>query len=449
MAMASANPAPHQPVHSRRYAAYVLGLLLLINTFSYADRNLFSILIPAIKAEFGATDTVLGLIGGPGFVVSFVLLAMPFARLADRWSRRGVLLIAGAIWSFASAACGLAGNVLQLGVARLMVGAGEAGGLPPSQSLVSELYEDRKRASALGVLSSGTYFGLVLGLFGGAAVAAAWGWRVAFIALALPVIPLVILLWFTGPRRGQPVGSVAASEGGMLRNARKFWQIPSFRLLACAQGVFNIFGYAGAIWLPAYFMRSHGLTVVEAGAWLGLGAAAGGVLGSFAGGLLSDRLRSRGESWQLRVPAIGLLIAFPLFVAMFTLPGGASLQIAGRVVPVVALLCVFTGFFSALWAAPTFAAAARLVPATDRSQANALLLVIINVIGSAMGPLLAGIVSDSLNVHFGAEALRYSLLLMSLLTLVGGGLFWWASSHFPRDLERRAQQEAAGLQPAN
>ncbi len=419
----------------RGYALYILVLLLLINTLSYADRHLFSILIPAIKAEFGASDALMGLIAGPGFIVAYVLFSMPMAQWADRWSRRGVLALASTLWSIATAACGAAANVATLAAARFVVGVGEAGGLPPSQSMIAGLFDERRRSGALGVLASATYFGLALGLLGGAALASTLGWRGAFVALAAPGIPLALLLWLTGPRRGAaPARTMAPPRQSMLATLRQCWRIPSLRLLAIGVGVFNIFGYAGAIWMPAYFMRSHGMSVIAAGAWLGLGAALGGIVGSLTSGWLVDRLRVRDERWQLRVPALGFVFAFPLLALMFMLPGGVAVQLGGQSVPLVAPLSLVTGFLSALWAGPSFGAAARLVPAHLRAQATAMLVVIINIIGSALGPVAAGIVSDLLTARLGEEALRYSLLSMSVLALAGGALFWRAAVRYPVDL---------------
>ena len=423
------------------YRLYILLLLLALNTLSYADRHLFSILIPAIKAEFDVNDSTLGLIGGPGFIVSYVLCSFPFARLADRWSRRGVLTLAATLWSAATAACGLAANAVQLAAARFAVGIGEAGGLPPSQSILASLYDERRRSGAMGVLASGTYFGVLVGLLGGAAIAQHWGWRAAFITLALPGLPLALLLWFTGPRR--KVAAVAPAppidrKDSLVAAVRHCWSIPSLRLLAIGVGVFNIFGYAGAVWMPAFFMRSHGMTMVEAGSWLGLGAAIGGITGSMASGMIVDRLRRFGEHWQLRLPAFAFLLSFPLSLVMFTLPGGTALYLAGLAVPGVALIGVINGGLVACWAGPSFSAAARLVQPAYRSQAVAMLVVIINVIGSVFGPMLGGAVSDMLTARFGEESLRVSLLMMSVLVVLGGAFMWRASSHYPLDLQRAA-----------
>jgi MFS family permease len=432
------------------YALYVLALLLAINALSYADRHVFSVLIPAIKSEFGATDSLLGLIGGPGFIVSYVLFSMPLARLADRWSRRGVLMMSATLWSAATAACGAAGGMAQLAASRFVVGIGEAGGLPPAQSMLADLFDERRRSGAMGVLSSATYIGVVLGLTGGAAIAAMWGWRWAFYALAIPGFPLALLLWLTGPRRVKAPKTLKSAPGESLwASTRRFWAIPSLRLLAIGVGTFNIFGYAAAVWKPAFFMRSHGMTMVEAGTWLGIGAAIGGVTGSMLSGFIVDRLRLRGEVWQLRVPAIAFLLAFPLFMMMYLLPGGASIRVASLHVPGVALLSILTGMMSAMWAGPAFGAAARLVKPDQRAQATAMLVVIINVIGSAFGPVLGGVVSDLLIGRFGADSLRISLMSMSVLTMLGGWLFWRAANHYPNDLARAARGDVPAYPQAH
>ncbi|AXB80317.1 MFS transporter [Novosphingobium sp. P6W] len=427
--------APHVKDRSRSYPLYILVLLLLLNTLSAADRHLFSILIPAIKSEFRASDGLLGLIGGPGFIVSYVLCSMPLARLADRWSRRGVVALSAMLWSGATAACGLTANIGQLAAARMVVGVGEAGGLPPSQAMLASLFGERRRSAVMGALASGTHFGLVVGLLGGAAIASLWGWRAAFFCLAIPGFPLALLLWFTGPgpKDTAVIGSRAPSLG-VWAALRQCWAIRSLRLLAIGVGTFNIFGYAGAVWMPTFFMRSHGMSAVQAAAWLGLGAAVGGIAGSLASGMAADRLLRFGPQWQLRLPAIAFLLAFPINIAVFTLPGGTGFSLAGLHVPGVACLSVLNAFLLASWAGPAFAAAARLVQPSMRAQATAMIVVVINVIGSTVGPSLGGLVSDLLAGLAGAESLRLGLLAMSSLTVAGGLVLWRAAAHYPSDL---------------
>lgn len=418
------------------YSVYVLMLLLMINTFSYADRHIFSILIPDIKADFGVSDSVLGLISGPGFILSYVLFTLPLARWGDQWSRRGVVAISAALWSMASAACGVATTIVQMASARVLVGVGEAGAMPSSQAMVSGMFSERTRARALGVLTSSTYIGMLVGLTGGAAIAGVWGWRAAFVALSLPGALLAIVLWLSGPGQEKHATPSSTEKGQIswLAAIRLFCATPSLRYLALGVGVFNIFGYAGATWLPAFLVRSHGLSVVETGLWMGVGSAVGGVVGSLISGILVDISRRHDEIWQLRIPAIGLLLTFPLTVTTFLLTGGLTLELFGFAIPVVVFLMLCTSFLSALWAAPAYGAIARLIPPQQRAQAAGIMIVIINVVGSMLGPPVAGIVSDILGREFHGDSMRYSLLSMSVLILVGGLLTWKASAHYRRDL---------------
>lgn len=288
----------------------------------------------------------------------------------------------------------------------------------------------------MGVLTSSTYIGLILGIAGGAALANIWGWRWAFIILAAPGLPCALLLYLIVPgNRRRPAASDAPS-GSIVRTIRECWRIPSLRLLAIGIGTFNIFAYAGAVWMPAYFIRSHGMSLMQAGAWLGIGAAAGGFIGSLASGRIVDAFRGHDEAWQLRVPALGFILSLPLYMMILLLPGGSATMIAGHAVPNVALLSLVTAFFSAGAIGPAFGAIARLVPADRRAQATAFVVVIINVMGSMFGPLIAGLVSDGLTAQLGEEALRYSLLSMSALVFLGGWLLWRGSSHYLLDVNR-------------
>ncbi|WP_097092324.1 MFS transporter [Novosphingobium sp. Chol11] len=426
---AIAESTTGRPSHSRSYAFYMLVLLLLASTLSNADRHVLSVLLPSIKADFGLSNSMLGLIAGPVFIVPYVLFTMPLARLADRWSRRSVLAGAVFVWSVAAAACGMAVQTWQLVSARLVVGMGEAGGGPASQSLVATLF-DKRRNLAMGVLASGIYCGIVVGLTGGAAIAEAAGWRMAFLALAAPGLPLALLIWWTGPTRLRKVAAAAPAGPKAVGVFARCIRIRSLILLALGMGTFNIYGYGAATWMPSYFVASHGMSMIEAGAWMGVGAACGGVVGSIASGAIVETLIPCHKSWQLRIPALGLLLSWPLSLIVFTLPGGTALHIGSYPVPAVALLSIVTSFLTSLWMGPSYAALARLVPADLRAQTIGLLAVVINIMGSLFGPPIAGLVSDLLAARFGLESLRYSLLTMSGLILIGGLTVWRAASHY-------------------
>jgi MFS family permease len=405
----------------------------MASTLSNADRHVLSVLLPSIKREFGLSDGVIGLIAGPVFIVPYVLFTMPLARLADRWSRRSVLAGAIAFWSVATGICGLAANAWVLMLGRLTVGMGEAGGSPPSQSLVASLFSKR-RSLAMGVLASGTYFGVLAGVAGGAAVADQWGWRAAFLVLAAPGIPLALLIWLTGPRRRKQIDVQTPAQGSVLSVLHRCFRIRSLVLLSLGMGIYVIYGYAAAIWLPSYFILSHGMSMTEAGMWLGIGAAAGGITGSLASGAIVEALLPKDQRWQLWVPALGILLSVPLLVTVLLLPSGVALTLGGHDIPMVAVISVISAFLGSLWMGPSYAALARLLPLELRGQAVALLVIVINVMGSMLGPPIAGLVSDLLAAPFGDESLRYSLLSMSVLAFIGGLIVWRAASHYRAEM---------------
>ena len=415
---------------SRGYKLFVLGLLVAVNTLAYADRNLFSVLIPQIKAEFHVSDAMLGLLAGPAFVVPYIIFSIPVARLGDRWSRRGALAIAASLWGLASAASGLVTSFFQLAIARLFVGAGEAGAMPTSQAIISGLFGPKKLAAASGALAACTYLGLIVGIAGGGYIAEAWGWRAAFIALSAPAVFIAPLLWLAAPRNQQNAGTSAdqGKDRSLVNGLAAFATNPILRNICIGVGVFHILAYAGSTWIPAYLVRSHGMTLVEAATWLGFAAAVGGFAGSVVGGVLADWGSRYGNQWRMRVPAIGQMITFPVCLALFLWPGSeSSIAIIGGVPTVMIFLTIYC-FLSALWAAPSYSTIAQLVPENEKAQALATLLVGINLIGSVAGPPLAGFLSDLLTPAAGPEALRYSLLALALMAPLGSLWLWKAAS---------------------
>lgn len=410
----------------RRYTLLVLGLLITVNTLAYADRNLFSVLIPQIKAEFAVSDAMLGILAGPAFVIPYILFSVPVARLGDRWSKGKALALAATVWGAASAACGAAGQFIHLAIARIFVGVGEAGAMPTSQAIVAELMRPERRSAASGALASCTYLGLIIGIAGGGVIASELGWRAAFVALSLPAIILAPLIWFVGSRGPARTETdyAATSEGRSLwASSKAFIAHPVLRSLCLGVGTFHILAYAGTTWIPSYFVRSHGMTLTEAATWLGFSAAIGGFAGSLGGGILADWAGGFGAHWRLRVPAIGQLIAFPVCLVLFLWPGGGEQVGLPFVVIVLTAYCLL----SALWAAPAYAAVAELVPEHERAQAIAMLLVGINLIGSIVGPPTAGILSDALTPVMGQEAMRYSLLILAMAAPLGSLWLWKAA----------------------
>ncbi len=419
--------------HSRSYLTYVLVLLTFVAILNAADRQVLAVLMPAIKAEFGASDTLLGFIAGPAVTIPHLLLGIPLARLADRWSRRKVLAIAVATWSLFNCITGIAASVTQLAVARVAVGVGESGGSPGIQSMIAELFPVSFRSTALGIYSSSQYLGVLVGMLGGAALGEILGWRTTFLWLGLPGVIMAVMCWWTLPRRGAAFVHATEADMKLAGVLRLCWQRRTLRYLALGAGAFSTFGLALATWMPSYFVRSHGMTIMEAGAWMGSLAVTGGVIGTVASGMIVDRLSRSDLRWQLRFPALGFFLVVPLYAAQLLWPAEWVYQIGGMRVPGVVLFSFPTAFLSALYPGPFFAALVSVVPAAMRSQAVAMIGIVTSIIGAGIGPLFAGAVSDYFQDIYGSDALRYALLAMTTMALIAGAMFWRAASHYANE----------------
>ena len=194
--------------YSARYRYFVLSVLLIASVFSFIDRQLMTILLEPIKAEFGASDTAMGFLSGFAFALFYAVLGLPVARLADRWSRRNVLAISMVVWSGMTALCGLAGTFWQLAILRVGVGVGEAGGTPPSHSLIASYFPPEERSTAMGIYGSGTQIGVLVGMLGGAVIAEQMGWRWAFVIFGLCYFILTCTgVWRSSVKYDQSGGS--------------------------------------------------------------------------------------------------------------------------------------------------------------------------------------------------------------------------------------------------
>jgi MFS family permease len=427
------------PGYSKAYIGYVLLISFLAMTLSFADRQLVNILLEPIKQEFGATDTQMGLLTGLAFVMCYATMSIPLARLADRSSRRNILAIAMAVWSAMTAFCGMSGNFMQLALARFGVGIGEAGGGPASYSMVADYVRPQRRSTALGILAAGAPVGILVSMYGGAVVSTHYGWRAAFLALGIPGVILALLIYLTvrEPLRGRwDPPKVAAPELSMRAVLLALWRDPATRTVALASGVTAISGFASGAWMPSFFMRVHGLSLVEAGMVLGVGGTLGGMLGGVVGGILADRLAQRHPSWQLKVAALGTLLSIPSQVAVL-LWQGPAIALGSMTLPLVVLLVPVGGFFIGFMQAPSVAAVQNLAAPHIRTQATAAFFFVSSTLGMGLGPISIGILNDLATPFAGEEAVRYSLLASLLFMLLGAFLFWRAGHFYAAAYLRR------------
>ena len=414
-------------IATRRYA---LAVLVVAYTFSFIDRQILSILLPAIKQEFLVDDWVLGFLAGSAFALFYATLGVPIAVLADRGNRRNLIAVALAVWSGMTALSGFAANIVQLTLARIGVGIGEAGLSPAAHSMIADYYPPHRRSTAMGVFTLGISLGIMIAYLAGGWVADNLGWREAFLIVGVPGLLLAIVVRFSvaEPVRGQ---SESRADDGqavtVVSVARFLFARASFVYLALGAGMASFGGYAVASFFASYLQRSHAMSLTDIGLYLGLVLGAAGGLGFAGGGFLADRLGRRGQRYALLGVAAALLIGW-----LFSLPVYLS-DNTGRVL----LLFIVPAVFSNAYLAVVLSHTQSLAGLRMRGVASALMLFILNILGLGLGPQVTGIISDVLSVSHGAESMRYALLIVVGFAMpVAAMCFVLASRTIDRDLAR-------------
>ncbi len=412
---------------SRAYANYVLAALVAVAALNIVDRHLFGLLIEPIKQELGLSDTWMGLLAGFAFAVFYTVCGLPVARWADRGERRSIIAIGLFLWSGMTALCGLSQNVLQLALARIGVGIGEAAGAPPSHSLVCDYFPPERRASALAITSMGGSLGLILALLGGGFLAERYGWRAAFVAAGLPGLGLALLVRLTvrEPVRGRFDAPRARVPQASTREALRFlFGLRAYRHLIAAGSLHSFAGIGAASWNAVFLMRVHGMSVAQAGTRLALLNASFAALGITLWGFAVDRLAARDLRWYQWLPALGTAAALPFLLGFLLWPD-----------PALAMLFLApASLFAGAWVGPGHAMHQGLARPELRATSSALALLIMNLIGLGLGPTAVGFLNELLLPRFGAEAVRYSLLLVAVASLWGAAHNLLAARTLRQDL---------------
>ena len=405
------------PYNSARARYYALGLLTVVYTFNFVDRQLLSILQESIKADLLLSDQQLGLLTGFAFALFYTVAGIPIARYADRNNRRNVVAIAIALWSFMTAISGLVQNYLQLLLARIGVGVGEAGGSPPAHSMISDIFPPERRASALAFYSMGINFGILFGFLAGGWLNEFFDWRVAFFVVGAPGIVVALFVRYTlrEPIRGlMEDRQDVATDTPFPEVLKLLWSRLSFRHLAIG-GALNAFaGYSSSNWTASFMIRSHDMSTGELGTWLALIMGVGGAIGVFWGSYIAERLAKFDVRWYMWMPTITGMICVPFMIATYVVEGAYTALIVS-IVPGI-LFNVYLGNSLAMTHA--------LVGLRMRAVASAILFFLINLIGMGLGPWGVGLLSDMLSAELGNESLRYAMLY--LLPAAMG----WSAVHF-------------------
>jgi predicted MFS family arabinose efflux permease len=388
-----------------------LALLFLVSFFNYLDRMVIAVMVEPMKRDLALSDTQLGLVSGLAFALLYATCGIPLARFADQRSRKWLLTICLAIWSTMTALTGLARNFTELFAARMAVGVGEAGCVPASHSMIGDMFPPERRALAVGIFQAGGLIGLSVGLAAAGMAAEVFGWRKALIGVGLLGLPLALLMALTmrEPERQHAVFDEENASAALAALARSR---PLVHLvIGIAIGSFATYGMAQ--WLPAFFIRSHGLSLTGVGFYGGITAGIGGVLGTLAGGWAMVHLRPRDQRWELWLPACSYLGCIPFYLTAFWVESA----ILAYGIKFFGIFIAAAGGGVALAAIQTFAEPHR------RATAVAVMMFLSSLIGLGLGPAAVGAISDALTSQFGTEALRYALMISTAFLA-------WAGLHF-------------------
>lgn len=423
--------APDAGQGARTPGGRVLAILLLAYIFNFIDRQIIGVLAIPIKADLQLSDTQLSLMGGIAFALFYSGIAIPVAWLADRRNRVNIIAVSVALWSAMTAVCGLAQNFWHLFLARMGVGIGEAGGVAPSYALISDFFPKERRARALALFSLGIPIGSALGVFFGGWIASNLDWRAAFIIVGLAGLPaaLLVKIGIREPVRGgfdTPAGEASAPAPPFLTVAKRLRRTPSFWLLSLGAASGSILGYGLIFWLPSFFNRSLGLSLQEVSWFYGSIVLVGGVIGTYLGGWLGDRVGPDTPGSYALIPAICFLVSAPVFAAGL---------FAGNHV-VTWLLFVVGQMLALAWLGPVIAAVQHIVPPNMRATASASFLFINNLIGIGFGIFFLGFMSDTMAERYGADSLRYSILYGMVFYLLSSAIYFVAAKRLGRDWYR-------------
>ncbi|MEL6978175.1 MAG: MFS transporter [Pseudomonadota bacterium] len=443
----TASPAAAAPARPQSlYSYYVVVLLTVAYCFNFIDRQIIGIVSQDLKEDLQLADWQLGLLKGFAFALLYTLAGIPIARWADRSNRVRIVSIAVATWSAFTVLCGYAQNFTQLLLARIGVGIGEAGGTPPSHSIISDYFSKEQRASALGIYSLGIPFGMMFAFIAGGWLTAEFGWRGALIGVGAPGVVLALLIYLTvrEPERGAADGpALAKADGGetmsVWQAAKHLFSIPTYAWACAGITAASFTAYAFASWIVPFYLRAHvgspetlGLDAFKAEfttLMVILGLISGGAygLGTFLGGYLTEQAARRDRANYMRIPAIAMLL---------TLPAGAVQLFAGDYTTSLIFAAV-TQILLGMYLAPTFALVQTLAPLHIRALSTAIFFFVLNLIALGVGPSFVGVASDLFAAQDGdPEGLRWALATAGIGIALSVVFYWMAAAHTQADWRR-------------
>lgn len=410
-----------------RKSRLLLWTLLVVYIFNFIDRQIVSILAEPIARDLDLSDSQIGLLTGLAFALFYATLGVPIARWADgsNTNRAGLIALCLVVWSGMTALCGMAQNYLQLLLARIGVGVGEAGCTPTAHALIADSLPPEKRAGGIAFFGLGIPIGGLLGTLIGGGMAEWLSWREAFLVVGLPGIGLAlfVLLFLKDPRLGRTVPAHAPPRLGMWASLKALATSPAYCLILGGAAFVAFLSYGKGVWVLIYFQRTHGLSVGETSLWVGVILGIAGIVGTWLGGWAADRFGSEDRRHMLTLPALAMLLAAPVLFAGYWADDW-RVAIALLVLPTIA---------NSAYYGPAYGAAQVLARPDTRAMAAAWMVFAQNLIGLGLGPLLFGMLSQWLKADYGAESVRIVLYFAAWAGLIPALLFWLGARALGRE----------------
>ena len=420
------NPPPEGYLFSKAYTHYVFLLLWLLYFFDYIDRMVVVSLFPFLKADWGLTDAQCGAMVSAVYW-AIILFSFPISILIDRWSRKKSIGIMAVLWSLATAACAVTRNFGQLFAARAAIGIGEAGYAPGGTAMISALYPEKRRAFMVGIWNSSIPLGMAAGIVIGGLIASRWGWRHAFGIVALPGLIIALLFLFVKDYKTVGLEKTVDRElpGSAIKKMTKMDIVRTFA--ATPSLILTYFGFAGMMFtsismstfLPTYFQRVQGFPLQKA-TLLASGIMLTAIIGSPLGGWIADTWMKRRIQARLLLPSVSALLTAVLFLTGFSLPTGGMVQYG---------IFLLAGIASIAWASSAIAVTQDVVHPGLRAVSYALCVIVQNLLGSALGPIVTGAFSDSYGI-------LTALKIASSMALIYFILFYLGSRYYARELDK-------------
>jgi predicted MFS family arabinose efflux permease len=421
---------PQGYLFSKRYSYYIFVLLFLLYMFDYIDRMVITSMWPSIGKDLGITHMQEGMLVSAVYW-AIVLLTFPVSLLVDRWSRTKTIGIMAIMWSLATALCALTGNYVQLFMARALIGIGEAGYAPGGSAMISGLFPMEKRSRMMGIWNASIPLGTAIGHLLGGVIAVRLGWKHAFGIVALPGLLVALLFLFLKDYKTVDLAFIDTTKKKIKMKrkdmVREFLTRPSV--------IYTYFGMAAVVfcttalitWLSTYFQNIQGMPMDKAGMKASVVMVLA-LVGAPLGGYLTDAWRKKRTNARLLLPAISTLCtAIVLFIALQIAPG--TLQYILLLLMGILIMCFIAG---------AGAVTQDVIHPGMRAISYSIAVIVQNLLGSAMAPMIVGRIYDKSNIET-------ALSILPFVLVVGAILFYIGSRYYDKDMEKVAkiQLEAA------